>query len=490
MNFCKHCGQKFESEIPRFCSGCGKEVILEKVNHEQDTTVPVTPEQPTIQTKETNQERNDQKPNSSEQNPKKEEPKQAEHQQVHNNFVDKAVIITPENMNQIKKNTPDYGDRRYEMSPRPIANSQSKQNYIIMAIVAVLLIGGFVGYRVYDNHQKQLQEMAFHKELDDFKYEVETQWELLVMNSSDFKEKCDKVYNKPNKDMSLADKLRIYQTEAIGYRKSLQSIKSTLDKIKMSSQLQNHNNLSVFMNDLIIAINTNIDYCDNIINITGDPKNAKKEAQNKGQDVENSYMMIYRCEDFKNYFTAKMRITDLDSIGGMIEVTATDRVKTMNTTKKPNHTAVVININGKTVGSGGGYSSPTTSSNFSTNPEYYNQMKNILKRVVAVRVEFSKIPQQYRSGQINKATFQSFCQTAGNQRDSLAAEVQNISNIPAEEANRHQMVIQSLLAGSAACYNIASELNKFNDGDWETVLKYISDYNSKNLDPILDYYQL
>jgi hypothetical protein len=110
--------------------------------------------------------------------------------------------------------------------------------------------------------------------------------------------------------------------------------------------------------------------------------------------------------------------------------------------------------------------------------------------VVTVRVEFGKIPQQYRSGKINKTTFQSFCYTAGKQRDNLLAEVQNISNIPQEEVNRHQMVIQCLTAGSAACYNISSELNKANDGDWETVLKYISDYNSQNLDPILDYYQI
>lgn len=461
-------------KIPKFCSGCGTEVVLEssKINQASNDY--------------------DEKQDSSEK--LSEEPSK---NQVHNNYmdVDKAVIIAPENIAQIPRQhtVKRYQEPAYMMYPRTVNTNNGWQKNMIWLVLMILIIAGtFLGYKKYDdNRKKQADEMAFQKELADFKYEVETQWEMLIMNTNQFKQKCDNVFNKPSKDMSLQDKLHNYKTEAVAYRQSLETMKNTLDKIQMSSRLKEFHDLGMFMNDLIVAINTNIDFCDNIINLAGDPKNAKKEAQNKGQDVENSYMAIYRNEEFNKYFDISMRIMDLDSIGGMIEVTAADQVKNLENKNKPS-SAVVININGKTITNGGGYNPvpPTTTITNSTNSAYHNQMYNILKKVVSARVEFGKIPQQFRTGQITKATFQALCESAGKQRDNLAQEVQNVSNIPNEEANRHQIVIQCLLAGSAACYNISSELNKPNNGDWETVLKYISDYNTQNLDPVLDYYQI
>ncbi len=452
LKFCEKCGEKFENNVPAFCGVCGSKTNQETANISSVETV--------VETDNKNQPKEDGATND-----------ESKVTMVNKYQFEKGVVLGADALNALRHQKTNYF--------QPISRQNNTTTLVALCIFVLIIIAG--GYFYWQHWQ-------FNQLLDDYKYQFKGQWELLLSNSQYFKDKCDNVYNKPVKDMSTTDKLHNYKTEAVNYRSSLESCKKTLDMLKMDTKLKEFNNLGVFMDDLLVAINTNIDYCDNIINLCGDPVNAKKEAQNKGQDVENAYIKIYRNNVFQDYFSDSMRIKDLDSIGGMIEGTAKERIKEME--KPITNNAVVININGDNVNTGGGntnaYVQPVVSN--PNNSVYHKQMYNLLKKIVSVRVEFGKIPAKYRAGEIDKLTFKTLCQNAGKQRDNLLIEMQSISGVPAAEADRHQAVMQCLIVGSAACYDIATKLA--DGGDWELVLEKISNYNNQNLDPILDYYQI
>ncbi|HPN67232.1 MAG TPA: hypothetical protein PLZ62_01095 [bacterium] len=391
---------------------------------------------------------------------------------------DKCLVVDSQALNALK-----------QRGGLPVKNNQI---YLIAACVVLILaaVGGFWYWR------KNEETKRFNEELAEFKYMFTTQWEtILIPDVGTFKSKCDSAFNKNTSQMKNSDKLSVFKTEAQKLQKSLQSFKITMESVKMSDRLYGYKNLGQFRTDLMKALSSNIAYCDNVINLCGEPVNKTKTVRSQGQITMNNYESLYSNQEFLNYFLPNKRVSDLDSIGGMVEDVATNRASELaGMTKKNHNNNIVINIGGSGGGGGGtsgfinDYRQPLRDDAYSS---YHNQVKNLLSILAKAREDYGHVPDQYRRRVITRDEFANITIHAFNVRQQVFNDLQDIGNIPLSERDRHQQIINCAAAGAAACKNIAYELqNSANDSRWEFYLKEISDYNNKNLNPILDYYNL